>query len=168
MILTEVHMLPLHISLEKKKVVIAGGGSIALRRLKTVLSEGADITLVSPDVEPEIKQMADNRSIKWISRTIEKGDYLDAFLIIAATDNAAVNKEIAQTASPFQLVNCASHAELGNVYMPKIVKRGHVTVSVSTNGASPKHTKELAGKVDKLISGDFVAEVDRLYQVRRK
>ncbi|MBU2659184.1 precorrin-2 dehydrogenase [Bacillus cabrialesii] len=161
-------MLPLHISLEKKKVVIAGGGSIALRRLKTVLSEGADITLVSPDVEPEIKQMADNRSIKWISRSIEKGDYLDAFLIIAATDNAAVNKEIAQTASPFQLVNCASHAELGNVYMPKIVKRGHVTVSVSTNGASPKHTKELAGKVDKLISGDFVAEVDRLYQVRRK
>ncbi|TYS25409.1 bifunctional precorrin-2 dehydrogenase/sirohydrochlorin ferrochelatase [Bacillus subtilis] len=161
-------MLPLHISLEKKKVVIAGGGTIALRRLKTVLSEGADITLVSPDVEPEIKEMADNRHIRWASRTIEKEDYLDAFLIIAATDNAAVNEEIAQTASPFQLVNCVSEAELGNVYIPKIVKRGHVTVSVSTNGASPKHTKELAGKVDELIDGDFVAEVDRLYQVRRK
>ncbi|MCY7909935.1 precorrin-2 dehydrogenase [Bacillus inaquosorum] len=161
-------MLPLHISLEKKKVVIAGGGTIALRRLKTVLSEGADITLVSPDVEPEIKQMADNRRIRWISRTIEKEDCLDAFLIIAATDNAAVNKEIAQTALPFQLVNCVSDAELGNVYMPKIVKRGHVTVSVSTNGASPKHTKELSEKVDELIDGDFVAEVDRLYHVRRK
>ncbi|MCY8867737.1 MULTISPECIES: bifunctional precorrin-2 dehydrogenase/sirohydrochlorin ferrochelatase [Bacillus] len=161
-------MLPLHISLEKKKVVIAGGGSIALRRLKTVLSEGADITLVSPDVEPEIKKMADNRRIRWASRTIEKEDYLDAFLIIAATDNAAVNKEIAQTASPFQLVNCVSEAELGNVYIPKIVKRGHVTVSVSTNGASPKHTKELSEKVDELIDGDFVAEVDRLYHVRRK
>ncbi|MCE0739057.1 precorrin-2 dehydrogenase/sirohydrochlorin ferrochelatase family protein [Bacillus sp. G16] len=161
-------MLPLHISLEKKKVVIAGGGTIALRRLKTVLSEGADITLVSPDVEPEIKKMADNRRIRWASRTIEKEDYLDAFLIIAATDNAAVNKEIAQTASPFQLVNCVSEAELGNVYMPKIVKRGHVTVSVSTNGASPKHTKELSEKVDELIDGDFVAEVDRLYHVRRK
>ncbi|AEP86551.1 precorrin-2 dehydrogenase [Bacillus spizizenii] len=161
-------MLPLHISLEKKKVVIAGGGSIALRRLKTVLSEGADITLVSPDVEPEIKQMADNRRIRWVSRTIGKEDYLDAFLIIAATDNAAVNKEIAQTASPFQLVNCVSEAELGNVYIPKIVKRGHVTVSVSTNGASPKHTKELAEKVDELIDSDFVTEVDRLYQVRRK
>ncbi|AMA52254.1 precorrin-2 dehydrogenase [Bacillus inaquosorum] len=161
-------MLPLHISLEKKKVVIAGGGTIALRRLKTVLSEGADITLVSPDVEPEIKKMADNRRIRWASRTIEKEDYLDAFLIIAATDNAAVNKEIAQTASPFQLVNCVSEAELGNVYIPKIVKRGHVTVSVSTNGASPKHTKELSEKVDELIDGDFVAEVDRLYHVRRK
>ncbi|WIW27205.1 precorrin-2 dehydrogenase [Bacillus inaquosorum] len=161
-------MLPLHISLEKKKVVIAGGGSIALRRLKTVLSEGADITLVSPDVEPEIKQMADNRRIRWVSRKIEKEDYLDAFLIIAATDNAAVNKEIAQTALPFQLVNCVSDAELGNVYMPKIVKRGYVTVSVSTNGASPKHTKELSEKVDELIDGDFVAEVDRLYHVRRK
>lgn len=161
-------MLPLHFSLEKKKFVIAGGGSIALRRLKTVLSEGADITLVSPDVEPEIKQMADNRRIRWISRTIEKEDCLDAFLIIAATDNAAVNKEIAQTALPFQLVNCVSDAELGNVYMPKIVKRGHVTVSVSTNGASPKHTKELSEKVDELIDGDFVAEVDRLYHVRRK
>ncbi|MCY7827317.1 precorrin-2 dehydrogenase [Bacillus spizizenii] len=161
-------MLPLHISLEKKKVVIAGGGGIALRRLKTVLSEGADITLVSPDVEPEIKQMAENRRIRWVCRTIGKEDYLDAFLIIAATDNAAVNKEIVQTASPFQLVNCVSDAELGNVYMPKIVKRGHVTVSVSTNGASPKHTKELAEKVDELIGSDFVTEVDRLYQVRRK
>ncbi|MEG7354356.1 precorrin-2 dehydrogenase [Bacillus inaquosorum] len=161
-------MLPLHISLEKKKVVIAGGGGIALRRLETVLSEGADITLVSPDVEPEIKQMADNRRIRWVRRTIEKEDYLDAFLIIAATDNAAVNKEIAQTASPFQLVNCVSDAELGNVYIPKIVKRGHVTVSVSTNGASPKHTKELAEKVGELIDGGFVAEVDRLYQTRRK
>ncbi|MGM0948556.1 precorrin-2 dehydrogenase [Bacillus vallismortis] len=161
-------MLPLHISLEKKKVVIAGGGGIALRRLKTVLSEGADITLVSPDVEPEIKQMADNRRIRWVRRTIEKEDYLDAFLIIAATDNAAVNKEIAQTASPFQLVNCVSDAELGDVYIPKIVKRGHVTVSVSTNGASPKHTKELAEKVGELIDGGFVAEVDRLYQTRRK
>ncbi|MCI4137273.1 precorrin-2 dehydrogenase [Bacillus vallismortis] len=161
-------MLPLHISLEKKKVVIAGGGSIALRRLKTVLSEGADITLVSPDVEPEIKQMAANHLIRWIGRTIKKEDYLDAFLIIAATDNAAVNKEIAKTASPLQLVNCVSDAELGDVYMPKIVKRGHVTVSVSTNGASPKHTKELAEQVNKLIDGDFVAEVDRLYQLRRK
>lgn len=72
-------MLPLHISLQKKKVVIAGGGSIALRRLKTVLSEGADITLVSPVAEPEIRQMADNRQIKWLSRKIEKEDYLDAF-----------------------------------------------------------------------------------------
>ncbi|MFJ9290080.1 precorrin-2 dehydrogenase [Bacillus halotolerans] len=160
-------MLPLHISLQKKKVVIAGGGNIALRRLKTVLSEGADITLVSPVAEPEIRQMADNRQIKWLSRKIEKEDYLDAFLIIGATDDAAVNKEIAQNASPSQLVNCASDAELGNVYMPKIVKRGHVTVSVSTNGASPKHTKELAEKVDVLIDGDFVSEVDRLYQIRR-
>lgn len=98
-----------------------------------MISEGADITLVSPDVEPEIKQMAEERRIKWEKRTIEKEDYLNAFFIIAATDNAAVNKEIAQSASPFQLVNCVSDAELGNVYMPKIVKRGHVTVSVSTS-----------------------------------
>lgn len=89
-----------------------------------MISEGADITLVSPDVEPEIKQMAEERRIKWEKRTIEKEDYLNAFFIIAATDNAAVNKEIAQSASPFQLVNCVSDAELGNVYMPKIVKEG--------------------------------------------
>lgn len=58
-------MLPLHISLEKKKVVIAGGGSIALRRLKTVISEGVDITLVSPDVEP--------KSSKWQKSGVSNG-----------------------------------------------------------------------------------------------
>ena len=44
-----------------------------------MISEGADITLVSPDVEPEIKQMAEERRIKWEKRTIEKEDYLNAF-----------------------------------------------------------------------------------------
>ena len=52
-------MLPLHINLSGKRIVVAGGGNVALRRLKTVLPEGADITVISPDALPEIKQLAE-------------------------------------------------------------------------------------------------------------
>ncbi|MEC0767309.1 precorrin-2 dehydrogenase/sirohydrochlorin ferrochelatase family protein [Bacillus atrophaeus] len=160
-------MLPLHISLRDRKVVIAGGGKIALRRVKTVLTEGADITLISPHALPEIKVMAEEHQIRWIPRKIDQEDLREAFLIIAATDDPDVNEQIAKNASPSQLVNCVSAAELGNVYMPKIVQKGHIKVSVSTNGASPKHTKLLAEKIDQLIDEECILEVERLYKKRR-
>ena len=71
-------MLPLHINLSGK-IIIAGGGNVALRRLKTVLPEGADITVISPEALPEIKQLADEGRIRWVSRKIEMKDLAPAF-----------------------------------------------------------------------------------------
>ncbi|MEG9463589.1 MAG: precorrin-2 dehydrogenase, partial [Bacillus amyloliquefaciens] len=87
-------MLPLHINLSGKRIIIAGGGNVALRRLKTVLPEGADITVISPDALPEIKQLADEGRIRWVSRKIEMKDLAPALLIIAATNDCSVNQEI--------------------------------------------------------------------------
>ncbi len=101
-------MLPLHINLSGKRIIIAGGGNVALRRLKTVLPEGADITVISPEALPEIKKLADEGRIRWIPRRIEMKDLKPAFFIIAATNDRGVNQEIAANASETQLVNCVS------------------------------------------------------------
>lgn len=97
----------------------------------------------------------------------EPGDFKDAFLIILATDDHEVNKRIAASAAPDQLVNVASEAELGNVYVPKIINRGNITISVSTNGASPRHTIKLAGQIEDLIDDELVQEIDELLRKRR-
>ncbi|MBT2573418.1 bifunctional precorrin-2 dehydrogenase/sirohydrochlorin ferrochelatase [Bacillus sp. ISL-51] len=160
-------MLPLHINLSGKKVVIAGGGNVAFRRLKTVLPERAEITVISPEALPEIKQLAEEGRIRWIARKIEMEDLTPAFFIIAATNDRTVNLQIAANASDSQLVNCVSEAENGSVYMPKIIRKGHIQVSISTSGASPKHTKQIAEKIDPLIGGELVEEVSRLFEKRR-
>ncbi|QBG56033.1 precorrin-2 dehydrogenase [Bacillus amyloliquefaciens] len=161
-------MLPLHINLGGKKIIIAGGGNVALRRLKTVLPEGADITVISPEVLPEIKKLADEERIRWIPRRIEMKDLEPAFFIIAATNDRGVNQEIAANASETQLVNCVSKAEQGSVYMPKIIRKGRIQVSVSTSGASPAHTKRLAENIEPLMTDDLAEEVDQLFEKRRR
>ena len=160
-------MLPLHINIKGKSAVIAGGGEIAARRLKTVLAEGASATVISPEVSEEMLGLIEEHGIEWKKKKAEPGDFKDAFLIILATDDHEVNKRIAASAAPDQLVNVASEAELGNVYVPKIINRGNITISVSTNGASPRHTIKLAGQIDDLIDDELVQEIDELFRKRR-
>ncbi|AGN36185.1 bifunctional precorrin-2 dehydrogenase/sirohydrochlorin ferrochelatase [Bacillus paralicheniformis] len=160
-------MLPLHINIKGKSAVIAGGGEIAARRLKTVLAEGASATVISPEVSEEMLGLIEEHGIEWKKKKAEPGDFKDAFLIILATDDHEVNKRIAASAAPDQLVNVASEAELGNVYVPKIINRGNITISVSTNGASPRHTIKLAGQIDDLIDDELVQEIDELLRKRR-
>ncbi|NPC92514.1 precorrin-2 dehydrogenase [Bacillus sp. WMMC1349] len=160
-------MLPLHINMNGKAIVIAGGGRIATRRLKTVLNQGAVITVVSPEISGDMLELMTSHSIDWKRKKVEPEDVKGAFLIILATDHPETNKRIAASANPYQLVNVASEAKLGDVYVPKIINKGKITVSVSTNGASPSHTIKLADQIDGLIDDQFVKEVDGLYQKRR-
>ncbi|WP_306797735.1 NAD(P)-dependent oxidoreductase [Proteus mirabilis] len=95
-------------------------------------------------------------------------DLKPAFFIIAATNDRGVNQEIAANASETQLVNCVSKAEQGSVYMPKIIRKGRIQVSVSTSGASPAHTKRLAENIEPLMTDDLAEEVDRLFEKRRR
>ncbi len=154
-------MLPLHINIKGKSAVIAGG-EIAARRLKTVLAERASATVISPEASEEMLGLIKEHGIEWKKKKAEPGDFKDAFLIILATDDHEVNKRIAASAAPDQLVNVASEAELGNVYVPKIINRGNITISVSTNGASPRHTIKLAGQIEDLIDDELVQEIDEL------
>ncbi|WP_330938171.1 bifunctional precorrin-2 dehydrogenase/sirohydrochlorin ferrochelatase [Bacillus licheniformis] len=160
-------MLPLHINMKGKAAVIAGGGKIAARRLKTVLAEGASATVISPEASEEMLGLINEHGIEWKKKKAEPGDFKNAFLIILATDDHEANKRLAASAAPEQLVNVASEAELGNVYVPKIINRGNITISVSTNGASPRHTIRLAGQIDDLINDELVQEIDELFRKRR-
>ncbi len=160
-------MLPLHINMSGKPVVIAGGGRIAARRLKAVAGEGASVTVISPDVSADMLELIEKHGVCWKRKKAEPEDVKGAFLIILATDDCEANKRIARSAGEGQLVNVASEAELGNVYVPKIVKKGNITISVSTNGASPSHTIELAGRIDGLIDDELIREIDELFRKRR-
>ncbi|MTH52680.1 precorrin-2 dehydrogenase [Bacillus mangrovi] len=159
-------MLPLMLNLEGKPVLIAGGGKIALRRLRLLLAENADITVISPESVPEIRELAETGAIKWIRRKAAAVDLPGYLLIVAATDSDETNRLLARNASPLQLVNNAGDAGEGNTEVPKHEKRGRLTIAVSTGGASPQMAKSICSEIIGRIDRKTVDDLDRLYEER--
>jgi precorrin-2 dehydrogenase / sirohydrochlorin ferrochelatase len=161
-------MLPLHIDVKDRLVLIVGGGNIAYRRLSLFLEEGAEITVVSPDVVKEIENLHEQNLLNWVKKKVDLSDLEHAFIIIAATDYPSVNEWVAENANKFQLVNVVNNVEKGNFLVPKSVKKGRLSLSVSTNGASPKLAKEICEELSNQFDDSFIENLDHLYEQRLK
>lgn len=159
-------MLPLHFNVKNKNVLIVGGGKIALRRLRLFLEEEANIRVISPDVLQEIAELSKLGKLNWQAKKVELADLKDALFIIAATNDSAVNEWIAENVSENQFVNVVSNADKGNVIVPKSVKKGRLTLSVSTNGASPALTKQICEQLSEQFDDQFINELEQMYETR--
>ncbi|WP_226665785.1 NAD(P)-dependent oxidoreductase [Metabacillus litoralis] len=164
----ELTMLPLHINVQNQNVLIVGGGSIALRRLQLFLEEDAHVTVVSPEVVEEIENLARSNQLIWKKKKIEVSDLSQAFIIIAATNDHQINEWVAKQVAPTQLINVASNAEQGNVIVPKSIQKGRLTLSVSTNGASPKLAKQICEQISHQFDESFIKELDIMYEKRQE
>ena len=161
-------MLPLHINVNNRHVLVVGGGKIAFRRLLLFLEEGAIVTVVSPQVINEIEDLYVEKKISWHQKKVELSDLQYAFIIVAATNDPDINDWVARHANDFQLVNVASNMTKGNVIVPKSLKKGRLSISVSTNGASPKLAKEICEQLSSQFDEKYIKELDRLYQQRQQ
>lgn len=148
-------MLPISVNLQHKKCIVIGGGKVATRRIKTLLAEGANVTVISPELLPELMTLAENEHIKWLERPFDDGDCLDAFLVIAATNRKAVNERVAYDCRPHQLVNIVDHPEKSNVHFPAVGRKGLLSIAVSTDGASPILAKNIRDRVMEQFDDEF-------------
>ena len=86
---------PLFINMDGRKVMVIGGGSIALRKIRILIEYGADIRMISSKITDELKLLADKKYIVWTNENLTEHnlDYLaEAFLVICASDDKALNK----------------------------------------------------------------------------
>ena len=84
---------PMFVSLEHKKCVVIGGGRIAVRRVQTLLNFCKDITVISPELCPEMEMLAKEQKITYCCRNYQPGDGKDAFILVAATNDREVNRQ---------------------------------------------------------------------------
>ncbi len=161
-------MLPLHINVADRHVLIVGGGKIAYRRLLLFLEEGANITVVSPEIIKDIEILYEKKQILWRRKKVEVSDLHQAFIIVAATNNSEINEWVAANVNDFQLVNVTSNMTKGNFIVPKSVKKGRLSISVSTNGASPRMAKEICEHLSSQFDEEYIQELDRLYELRQQ
>ncbi|MBI5664323.1 MAG: bifunctional precorrin-2 dehydrogenase/sirohydrochlorin ferrochelatase [Nitrospirae bacterium] len=157
---------PAFINLKDKKAVVVGGGKVAERKVRLLINAGASVRLVSPRITGNIKKLAERGLLEHTRRNYRQGDLKDAFIIIAATSDVALNTQIAREAG--HLVNVIDMPSEGNFIVPSIVKRGPLTIAVSTEGASPAVSKAIRMEIEGLYGKEFALYLKFVERVRKK
>lgn len=152
---------PLMLNLHNKEVIIVGGGQVAYRKAVGLHHCGAAITVISPQLHPELHALWETGEIRWDRKYFDPSDMTPtALLIIAATNNREVNARVAHSVSDHQLVNVVDQQALSNCHVPATLRRGKLSIAISTGGASPYLAKaikeELADRFDETYE-QFVA-----------
>ncbi|EJQ09080.1 siroheme synthase domain-containing protein [Bacillus cereus BAG3X2-1] len=161
-------MYPLTVRVDKKRVVVIGGGKVAGFKIVPLLKQGADIIVISTELDANLVKLVEEKQIRWYQREYEKSDIDDVFLVVAATSDSVLNEQIAEDASANQLVNVITNPESGNVHFPAAIHRGLLNVAVSTGGASPKLAKKIRDDIANKYDENYESYLDFLYEVRIK
>ncbi|WP_019908956.1 precorrin-2 dehydrogenase/sirohydrochlorin ferrochelatase family protein [Paenibacillus sp. HW567] len=162
-----VKYFPIMLDLKDQRVVVIGGGAVAERKVGTLVEAGAVVVLVSPTLTGTLTALAEAGRLSWISRRYAPGDLTGAFLVYAATDEAAVNEAVAQEARSLGLpVNVASRAEAGSFITPGVLRRGRLTVAVSTSGAGPSAAAKITEQLADVLGEEYEPYLDFLHELR--
>jgi precorrin-2 dehydrogenase/sirohydrochlorin ferrochelatase len=148
---------PVFVELQGKRCVVVGGGGIAERKVRTLLEHGAEVVVISPKLSTGLSSLKKKGLIEHQRRGFRKGDSKGGLLVFAATDSAKVNKTVAGDAARRSgLVNVVDTPELCSFIVPSIVRRGALSIAISTSGKSPALSKAIR----KLLEGELSKELE--------
>lgn len=158
---------PILLQMKDRSAVVIGGGKVAERKIAGLAAAQARVTVISPTVTNRIKEMADQGDLIWINQQYSADLIHQATLLVAATDDASVNKAVYHDATPHQLINIADHPELSNFHVPSVIRRGRLVITVSTGGASPILAKKIKTQIADLFDASYEEYVEFLFEARK-
>jgi precorrin-2 dehydrogenase / sirohydrochlorin ferrochelatase len=161
--------LPLNINVRGMIVLVVGGGSVAGRKIVSLLEAGAAVRVVAPDLAPEIIRLAAAGSVDLKTGCYEPLDLRGIFLVVAATNDLQTNRRIALDARKRGiLVAVANEPKSGNCSFPAVLRRGNLEVGVSTNGTCPGFAAAVRDIIARLIGNEYGEILEVLAAEREK
>ena len=158
---------PVFLNVKGKKCVVVGGGQVALRKVRVMLEHGADVEVISPDLCPELAKLAESGEIRALGRDYQEGDLKNSFVAIAATDNSEINRRVvAEARRKSVLVNVVDDAENSDFIVPSYLRRGEITIAVSTGGTSPALARKIRSRLEKELGDEYALLVGLIGEVR--
>ena len=140
------------IDLTGKNIMVAGGGTIALRRVTTLLKFGADIHVIAPELCEELVQMEEEGKITAEYRAYRTGDIDGAQIVLAATDDHEVNRRIwEECRAAGVIVNVADDKSLCDFYFPSVVMPDGTVIGINCGGTDDAKVKETRIKIEKAV-----------------
>jgi hydroxymethylbilane synthase len=162
-------VFPISLTLSGRRVVVVGGGAVAERKVRALLDAGAGVTVISPDLSPELTRLAEAGDLAWERRLFAFGDCAGAALAFAATDDAAVNAAVVVDArNNGVLVNDAGDGARGDFLTPAVHRAGNLTVTVDSAGLSPSFTARIRDELAVQFDARYARAAATLGAVRER
>ena len=146
-------ILPVNLLLEGKPCLVVGGGPIAARKVGHLLAAGAVVTVVSPEVCPDLARLKKARKVKHKPVAFTVAEVKGQAVVFAATDNGPVNLRVIKACRRQRVLCCAadSHWGEGDFMTPAIIRHPRVTVTVSTGGESCRRARLVKEKLERYL-----------------
>jgi len=157
---------PFFQELTGKHCLVIGGGPVALRKIKKLIPFGPEITVVAPEFCKGLREL---ENIRLVSARYEPGMEDDAFMVIAATDDRALNSRICRSCCEKRIaVNSATGKDSGSFLFPALVKKGLLTVGIVSGGAGPDAAVGLKERIEEIIPSHIEEILDWMQTLRPK
>lgn len=141
--------LPIFLSLQQRPVAVVGGGLVAMRKVSTLRAAGAHVTVIAPHLDPQLAADVARGKLRYIAAPFSPAHLGDAVVVIAATDDAGVNRAVSQAARERDLpVNVVDDAELSTFIFPAIIDRSPILVAVSSAGRAPVLARRIRAQIE--------------------
>jgi uroporphyrin-III C-methyltransferase/precorrin-2 dehydrogenase/sirohydrochlorin ferrochelatase len=151
-----VEYLPVSLRLGDQPVVLVGAGTVATRKARLLLSAGANLTVVAPDIAPELEQMLQTSGGIWQQSRYRETDLHGQKLVVAATPDPEVNQRVHRDAVALNIpVNVVDAPDLCTFIFPSIVDRSPLTIAVSSSGRSPVLARFLRRKIEAMVPAAY-------------
>lgn len=152
-----------NIKIKGKKILFVGGGSIAEFKIKKLIKESPDISVIAPEITDYIQSLGREGSINIIKKKFEINDITDEyFMVISSTDNPLINKEVSIACARLGILhdNAGDHID-SDIMMVASAIIGNLTISISTDGNDPSIAKKLKDELEEdCVSGNYNFEDD--------
>jgi precorrin-2 dehydrogenase/sirohydrochlorin ferrochelatase len=160
-------LFPMFVKLDGCKCVVVGAGRIASQKLGSLLLAGADVQIIAPAANDEIRQLAASRRVTWTAVEFQPEHLIGASLVIAATGNAVVNECVFRAARERSvLCNAVDEPERCDFFYPAVVRRGDLQIAISTAGKSPALAQRIRRELEQEFDATYIAWLNWLGTVR--
>ena len=157
------------VNLQDERCLVVGGGTVAERKVRSLLQVEARVTVVSPTLTVGLQQLVEEGHVEWVPREYQQGDLTGAFLVIGATDDVDTNEQVWREAvERGLLVNIVDDLARCNFIVPSLVRRGDLCLAISTGGKSPALAKRLRERLEAEFGPEYAEFVALLGDLRER
>ena len=147
---------PIYLDLQRQRCAVIGGGPIAEGKVHGLLQAEADVTVIAPAITRGLQSLVAAQRVTYHAREYQPGDLAEAFLAIGATDDPAINEQVWQEAQDRHiLVNIVDDTPHCNFIAPALLRRGDLTVAISTGGKAPALAVRLREEFERSLGQEY-------------
>jgi len=157
---------PIFLELSGRRVVVVGGGAVAVRKAQAMLAAGARLVVVAERIDNMLTVLCRGKKAELIKSRYSKNYLAESVLVIAATNNHRLNKQIYKDCQELEvLCNVVDEPELCDFFVPAVVRRGDLQIAIGTEGHCPAYAGHIRKKLEKIFTeehGQFLAELETI------